>query len=119
MAAAALFEARVGHHHQAIIAGIDAVRTAQPAIAAAEAREGRAVDRQRRLRVVRGEYPLFPAAKQAVDDVEIAAFEPDAGAIAVGNAHLLKDDAGNARPVPRQPHPPLPPPQTETQAGGE
>src|SRR3546814_7975687 len=64
MAAAALFEPAVRHRHLAIDAGIDAVRAAQPAVAAAEARKGRTVDGQRRVAVAGGQYAFLAGPEQ-------------------------------------------------------
>src|SRR3546814_15410833 len=98
MTAAALFEARTGDRDAAVDTGVDAVRAAQTAVAAAEAREGRPVDRQRRLRIVGGEDALIAAPEHPVDDIEIARFKPDARAIAVGNRPFLKDAPNPPRP---------------------
>src|SRR3546814_19062419 len=66
MAAAALFGPAVRHRHLAIDAGIDAVRAAQPAVAAAEARKGRTDDGPRRVAVVGGQYAFLRAPGPAV-----------------------------------------------------
>src|SRR3546814_9101231 len=59
MASAALFETAVRHRHLTIDTGIDAVRATQAAVATTEAREGRAVDTQRRTGIVGGQYALL------------------------------------------------------------
>src|SRR3989344_6395390 len=97
MAAAALFETRAGDDDTAVNAGVDAVRAAQPAVAAAEAREGRPVDGQRRLGIVSGKDAFLAVAEQAVGDFEVAFLQPDARAIAVGHAHVLEHDPVDLR----------------------
>src|SRR3546814_6435995 len=99
MASAALFETAVRHRHLTIDTGIDAVRATQPAVATTEAREGRAVDAQRRTGIVGGQYAFLAPPEQAVDDLKIASFEVDARSIAVRHAHILAEEPGNARPL--------------------
>src|SRR3546814_13875573 len=76
MTAAALFEARTGDRDAAVDTGVDAVRAAQTAVAAAEARAGRPVYGQRRLRHVGGEAALLSAPVHLVDRSAVAAFNP-------------------------------------------
>ena len=97
MAAAALFEARPRDDDLAVDAGVDAVRAAEPAVAATEAREGRAVDGQRGFGIVGGQNALLAVAEQAVQHIEVAGFEPDARAVAVGDAHILEHQPVNPR----------------------
>src|SRR3546814_233847 len=99
MASAALFETAVRHRHLTIDTGIDAVRATQAAVATTEAREGRAVDTQRRTGIVGGQYALLAPPEQAVDDLKIAAFEADGRAIAVGPAHSLEAESVTARAI--------------------
>src|SRR3546814_835123 len=107
MASAALFETALRHRHLTLDTRLAAVRATQAAVATTEAREGRAVDTQRRTGIVGGQYALLAPPEQAVDDLKIAAFEADARAIAVGHAHILEDESVNARAIAPQPHCPL------------
>src|SRR3546814_17744711 len=96
MASAALFETAVRHRHLTIDTGIDAVRATQAAVATTEAREGRAVDTQRRTGLVGGHYALLAPPVQAVDDPELVAVEADACLLAVG--HEQNQDEGTVKP---------------------
>src|SRR3546814_10950826 len=105
MASPALFEPAVRHRHLAIDAGIDAVRAAQPAVAAAEARKGRTVDGKRPVAVVGGQYAFLASPEQAVDDLTVAAFQADARPVDVRNPHVLEHQPVNAGAIARQPPP--------------
>src|SRR3546814_4111630 len=70
MASAALFETAVRHRHLTIDTGIDAVRATQAAVATTAAREGRAVDTQRRTGIVGGQYALLAPPEQDVSSEE-------------------------------------------------
>src|SRR5262245_64229289 len=57
----------------------------QAAVAAAEAREGRAVDGDRARRIVGGEDALLAVAEPALHHDEVAVLLADAGAVGVGH----------------------------------
>ena len=102
MAAAAALKPAAGNAERSIIADIDAVRTAQPAVATSQIGEGGLVYPDCAGGIVCGQDTLFAVAEIAVVDGQIAALQPDARAIAIGNGQILEDHAVYGRTLPAQ-----------------
>jgi len=96
MAAGAAFEARVGDGQAAIVADIERVGAVAVG-AAAEAAEGRMIDRDAAIRIAGGEDSALAIGEQRFRDVQIALLDPDAGTIAVRHCHVGEDQAFDAR----------------------
>src|SRR3546814_2033467 len=89
MAAGAALETRAGDDQPAIAADIERMGAAMAVLAAATPREGRPVDADSARRIARGSYALLAVAEQSLGNAEVALLDADAGAVAVGDAHVL------------------------------
>ena len=99
MPARARFETAARDGSLADLAGIDRMRAAPIALAGAEAGEGRFVDAQADVRIVRGEDALLAVAEPALRDGQLSAFEANACPVAIGHGDVGEDQADHRRTV--------------------